>query len=139
MHFNQVYETVQQIEIDWPKNEFTDAMSHILNLISFNWLFKLLDPVYDRFNVDINFPYYHVYVQFMTIISVTAIAGSLYYAATRLWVDAFFFLHTYDTTWPEVHEKNIRLVRRGEERSDKRCAYRSVVDEKLVSYTATPF
>ena len=101
MHFKQIYQTVRNFKINWPNHPILDVISGMINFLSLNFI---MEPLYDRFAITLRFPGFDDYLIAMGIVSIIGLVGSFMYVWTRLWMDSYHFIQTYNTTWPEVRQ-----------------------------------
>ena len=82
VHFKQIYMTMKSYFF-FPSNPFTDFISGAVDVLSFNWLFQWMSPLYDRLTIEVVFPGFETYMRVMTIIMIIGVISAAFHTYFR--------------------------------------------------------
>ena len=105
VHFKQVYSTLTGYFI-FPDSPLTDCINWILDVLSFNWFFHFLTPLYSHITSTIVFPGLGIYMTVMRIVFIVGVIWSAWFCYGELWGDGYRFLMDYGGEWPKVSYDN---------------------------------
>jgi len=69
-----------------------------------------MDPITDRFYINVNYAYWDEYVRVMTLVSTIVLSWCAYYVYFRLWTNAHEFKLLYGIEWPSARKTTVEMI-----------------------------